>query len=98
MYPSVSYGGRWKRISPRLRRGYPASLHTGEIFKTVPHELARRLAASFRVAFAPPDVWSAGVMAYQLLAGQFPFDDWKNRSAPALSLVWCGGLVVLEGL
>eukprot|EP00879_Flechtneria_rotunda_P009752 GHRR01010202.1.p1 GENE.GHRR01010202.1~~GHRR01010202.1.p1 ORF type:complete len:707 (+),score=240.27 GHRR01010202.1:2191-4311(+) len=34
------------------------------------------------------DVWAAGVMAYQLLSGRFPFDDWQNPQAPALSLVW----------
>ncbi|GMH33420.1 hypothetical protein BSKO_01254 [Bryopsis sp. KO-2023] len=34
------------------------------------------------------DVWSAGVMAHQLLTGNLPFDDKKNRKAPALSAVW----------
>ena len=34
------------------------------------------------------DVWSAGVMAYQLLSGFLPFDDKKCRNAPALSAVW----------
>lgn len=36
----------------------------------------------------PSDVWAAGVMAYQLLSGYLPFDDHKNRDAPALSKVW----------
>lgn len=27
-------------------------------------------------------------MAYQLLSGYLPFDDHKNREAPALSKVW----------
>ena len=34
------------------------------------------------------DVWAAGVMAYQLLSGAFPFNDWNNTKNPALSLVW----------
>jgi len=36
-------------------------------------------------------VWAAGVMAYQLLSGRFPFDDWAHPEAPALSLVGGGG-------
>lgn len=34
------------------------------------------------------DTWAAGVMAHQLLTGKFPFDDRRNPSNPALSLVW----------
>ena len=34
------------------------------------------------------DVWAAGVMAYQLLSGAFPFNDWTNVRSPALSRVW----------
>jgi calcium-dependent protein kinase len=33
-------------------------------------------------------MWAAGVMAYQLLSGRFPFDDWKNTRNQALSAVW----------
>lgn len=35
------------------------------------------------------DIWAAGVMAYQLLTGVFPFDDKKNPYRPAVSNIWC---------
>lgn len=34
------------------------------------------------------DVWSAGVMAFQLLTGRFPYDDRTNPHNPALSQIW----------
>ncbi|GLC44056.1 hypothetical protein PLESTB_000223900 [Pleodorina starrii] len=34
------------------------------------------------------DMWAAGVMAYQLLSGRFPFDDKKNSFAPAITAIW----------
>lgn len=36
------------------------------------------------------DMWSAGVMTYQLLSGFLPFDDTNNPDAPALSVIWQG--------
>ncbi|KAA6418791.1 MAG: calcium-dependent kinase, partial [Trebouxia sp. A1-2] len=34
------------------------------------------------------DIWAAGVMTYQLLSGQLPFDDRRKPHSPALSVVW----------
>lgn len=34
------------------------------------------------------DLFAAGVMAFQLLSGRFPFNDRRNPYSPALSLVW----------
>jgi calcium-dependent protein kinase len=34
------------------------------------------------------DLWSAGVMAHQLLTGRFPFDDRTSPHAPSISRVW----------
>lgn len=36
------------------------------------------------------DLWSAGVMAYQLLTGYLPFDDRKSKRGPVLSVIWKG--------
>ena len=34
------------------------------------------------------DIWAAGVMTYQLLTGQMPFDDRRRPNSPALSAIW----------
>mmetsp|Transcript_24687 Transcript_24687/g.68694 ORF Transcript_24687/g.68694 Transcript_24687/m.68694 type:complete len:663 (+) Transcript_24687:1100-3088(+) len=34
------------------------------------------------------DIWAAGVMAYQLLTGHFPFNDKKNPMRPAVNAIW----------
>lgn len=37
---------------------------------------------------ASSDVWSVGVMTYQLLSGKLPFNDWHNPSNPSLTRIW----------
>lgn len=34
------------------------------------------------------DVWAAGVMAFQLLSGRFPFDDRSCPASPSLAKIW----------
>jgi len=34
------------------------------------------------------DVWAAGVMAYQLLTGDFPFNDRRNAFNPSVNAIW----------
>jgi len=34
------------------------------------------------------DVWSAGVMAHQLLTGDFPFNDRRNPFRPSVNAIW----------
>ncbi|GLI66480.1 hypothetical protein VaNZ11_010324 [Volvox africanus] len=34
------------------------------------------------------DIWAAGVMAFQLLSGRFPFDDKRSPFAPAITAIW----------
>ena len=43
------------------------------------------------------DVWSAGVMAHQLLTGRFPFNDRSNPSNPAISKIWCAAFLLDSG-
>ena len=38
--------------------------------------------------YASSDIWAAGVMAYQLLTGKFPFDDKMNQVNPSLTNIW----------
>lgn len=34
------------------------------------------------------DLWSAGVMAYQLLSGRLPFNDRRSPSSPSITVIW----------
>lgn len=34
------------------------------------------------------DIWSVGVMTYNLLSGQFPFNDKDNHSQPSVHKIW----------
>lgn len=34
------------------------------------------------------DVWSAGIMAAQLLTGRLPFDDFRSPMRPAITKIW----------
>jgi calcium-dependent protein kinase len=39
---------------------------------------------------ASSDVWSVGVMTYQMLSGRMPFNDWDNPLSPSLTRIWRG--------
>ena len=42
------------------------------------------------------DIWSAGVMAHQLLTGRFPFDDKRSPGNPTISKIWWALLPCLK--
>lgn len=65
-------------------------VHMSEFSVLLCHVVTRYMAPEVLSSSVTPasDVWSAGVMAFQLLTGRLPFDDHRNPFAPSISAVW----------
>eukprot|EP01024_Parvocaulis_polyphysoides_P015377 TRINITY_DN16700_c0_g1_i9.p1 TRINITY_DN16700_c0_g1~~TRINITY_DN16700_c0_g1_i9.p1 ORF type:complete len:437 (+),score=81.29 TRINITY_DN16700_c0_g1_i9:273-1583(+) len=55
-------------------------------FEGTPYFMAPEALSS--KVYPASDIWSAGVMAFQLLTGHLPFNDRRNPHKPSLSQVW----------
>eukprot|EP01025_Chloroclados_australasicus_P009061 TRINITY_DN1345_c1_g1_i1.p1 TRINITY_DN1345_c1_g1~~TRINITY_DN1345_c1_g1_i1.p1 ORF type:complete len:612 (+),score=74.41 TRINITY_DN1345_c1_g1_i1:1003-2838(+) len=55
-------------------------------FEGTPYFMAPEVLSS--KVYPASDIWSAGVMAFQLLTGHLPFNDKRNPHRPSVSQVW----------